>query len=164
VTGDLFSIEGKVALVTGGATGIGIMITRGFVEAGARVYIASRNADVGEEVAAELSKVGECHSIPANLSTEAECQRLAAALSEREPRLDILVNNAGATWGAPLDQPAQENRPGGRYGRSDDFPRIPGGRVFNWGRHPRRRRHYWTLVGTGSRRYSSVIRQLQKGM
>jgi NAD(P)-dependent dehydrogenase (short-subunit alcohol dehydrogenase family) len=99
---DLFSIEGKTALVTGGSRGIGLMIARGFVEAGAKVYISSRKADVCEEVATELSKVGECIAIPADLSTEAECVRLAAELREREPQLQILVNNAGANWAAPL--------------------------------------------------------------
>jgi NAD(P)-dependent dehydrogenase (short-subunit alcohol dehydrogenase family) len=80
------------------------MIARGYVEAGARVYISSRKADVLDEVAAELSKVGECHAIAADLSTEAECRRLAEAIAARESSLDILVNNAGATWGAPLEQ------------------------------------------------------------
>jgi NAD(P)-dependent dehydrogenase (short-subunit alcohol dehydrogenase family) len=100
---ELFSIAGKTALVTGGSRGIGLMIARGFVEAGAKVYISSRKAEVCEEVAAELSKVGECIALPANLSTEAECQRLAATVAERESALDILVNNAGATWGTPLE-------------------------------------------------------------
>ncbi|HEY6698756.1 MAG TPA: SDR family oxidoreductase [Acidimicrobiales bacterium] len=101
---DLFSIAGKTALVTGGSRGIGLMIARGYVEAGARVYISSRRADVLDEVAAELSKAGECHAIAADLSTEAECRRLAEAIAARESSLDILVNNAGATWGAPLEQ------------------------------------------------------------
>lgn len=101
---ELFSIAGKTALVTGGSRGIGLMIARGYVEAGARVYISSRKADVLDEVAAELSKVGECHAIAADLSTEAECRRLAEAIATRESSLDILVNNAGATWGAPLEQ------------------------------------------------------------
>jgi NAD(P)-dependent dehydrogenase (short-subunit alcohol dehydrogenase family) len=101
---DLFSIAGKTALVTGGSRGIGLMIARGYVEAGARVYISSRKADVLDEVAAELSKAGECHAIAADLSTEAECRRLAEAIAARESSLDILVNNAGATWGAPLEQ------------------------------------------------------------
>jgi NAD(P)-dependent dehydrogenase (short-subunit alcohol dehydrogenase family) len=101
---DLFSIAGKSALVTGGSRGIGLMIARGYVEAGARVYISSRKSDVLDEVAAELSKVGECHAIAADLSSEAECRRLAEAIATRESSLDILVNNAGATWGAPLEQ------------------------------------------------------------
>jgi NAD(P)-dependent dehydrogenase (short-subunit alcohol dehydrogenase family) len=101
---DLFSIAGKTALVTGGSRGIGLMIARGYVEAGARVYTSSRKADALDEVAAELSTVGECHAIAADLSSEAECRRLAEAIATRESTLDILVNNAGATWGAPLEQ------------------------------------------------------------
>jgi NAD(P)-dependent dehydrogenase (short-subunit alcohol dehydrogenase family) len=101
---ELFSIAGKTAVVTGGSRGIGLMIARGFVEAEARVIISSRKADVCDEVAAELSKVGECEAIPADLSSEAECRRLAEAVAARLSSLDILVNNAGATWGAPLDQ------------------------------------------------------------
>jgi NAD(P)-dependent dehydrogenase (short-subunit alcohol dehydrogenase family) len=99
---DLFSIEGKTALVTGGSRGIGLMIARGFVEAGASVYISSRKADVCEEVASELSQIGRCRAVPADLSSPDECARLAATIGEREDRLHILVNNAGATWGAPL--------------------------------------------------------------
>jgi NAD(P)-dependent dehydrogenase (short-subunit alcohol dehydrogenase family) len=103
----LFDISGKSGLVTGGSRGIGLMIARGFVEAGVRVYISSRKAEVCDEVAAELSKIGTCVSIPADLALAGECERLAAEVSAHEPRLDILVNNAGATWGAPLaDYPA----------------------------------------------------------
>jgi NAD(P)-dependent dehydrogenase (short-subunit alcohol dehydrogenase family) len=99
---DLFSVEGKVALVTGGSRGIGLMIARGFVEAGARVYISARKADACQAAAAELSKHGVCVALPADLSTEAEARRLAEALAAREPALHVLVNNAGANWGAPL--------------------------------------------------------------
>jgi NAD(P)-dependent dehydrogenase (short-subunit alcohol dehydrogenase family) len=99
---DLFSVAGKVALVTGGSRGIGLMIARGYVENGATVYISARKKDVCDDMAAELSKVGTCHSLPADLSTEAEAKRLAAELAGREPKLHILVNNAGANWGAPL--------------------------------------------------------------
>jgi NAD(P)-dependent dehydrogenase (short-subunit alcohol dehydrogenase family) len=101
---DLFSIRGKTALVTGGSRGIGLMIARGFVEAGARVYISSRKADVCDQVASELSQAGECVSLPADLATEEACRTLAAQIAEREDRLHILVNNAGATWGAPLGE------------------------------------------------------------
>lgn len=96
---DLFSIEGKTALVTGGSRGIGLMIARGFVEAGARVYISSRKQEVCDAVAADLSKIGSCVSLPADLSSEEECVRLAGEIRERESELNILVNNAGANWG-----------------------------------------------------------------
>jgi NAD(P)-dependent dehydrogenase (short-subunit alcohol dehydrogenase family) len=100
---DLFSIEGKVALVTGGSRGIGRMIARGYAENGARVYVSSRSAEACEETAAELSKLGTCVALPADLSTQAEAQRVASELAARESALHILVNNAGANWGAPLD-------------------------------------------------------------
>lgn len=99
---ELFSVDGKVAVVTGGSRGIGLMIARGFVEAGARVYVSSRKADVCDEVAEELSKLGDCRSMPADLSTEEGCRALAEAVVAREPRVHVLVNNAGANWGAPL--------------------------------------------------------------
>jgi NAD(P)-dependent dehydrogenase (short-subunit alcohol dehydrogenase family) len=98
----LFSIEGKVALVTGGSRGIGLMIARGYVESGATVYISSRKAETCDEAAAELSKHGTCRSLPADVGTEAGAVALAAALAAREPKLHILVNNAGANWGAPM--------------------------------------------------------------
>ena len=101
---DLFSIEGKIALITGGSRGIGLMIARGYVEAGARVYVSARKASACEEVAAELSKVGTCIAVPADLSSEAEAVRLAGEIADREPALHILVNNAGANWGAPLSE------------------------------------------------------------
>ena len=99
---DLFSVAGKTVLVTGGSRGIGLMIARGFVEAGARVYISSRKAEVCDRVAAELAGAGTCMSLPADLSTEAGARALADALAAREEKLDVLVNNAGANWGAPL--------------------------------------------------------------
>ena len=100
----LFSIEGKVALVTGGSRGIGLMIARGYVEAGAKVYVSSRKREACEETAAELSKVGTCVSMPADLATPAGCRALAEAIAAQEPRLHILVNNAGANWGAPIEE------------------------------------------------------------
>jgi NAD(P)-dependent dehydrogenase (short-subunit alcohol dehydrogenase family) len=100
---DLFSIAGKTALVTGGSRGIGLMIARGYVDAGARVYISSRKAGDLAKAAEELSGGGgTCIALPADLSTDAECERLAAEIADRESKLDILVNNAGATWGAPI--------------------------------------------------------------
>src|SRR5450759_3799593 len=95
----LFSIKGKTAVITGGSRGIGLMIARGFLAAGAKVYISSRKADVCDRVAAELgAEGGTCVSLPADLSTENECRRLAEEVALREEALHILVNNAGANW------------------------------------------------------------------
>ena len=99
---DLFDLTGKVAVVTGGTRGIGLMMARGLLQAGARVYVSSRKAEAGDAAVAELSPFGTVVSIPADLSTEAECLRLAAEVGQREDELHILVNNAGATWGEPL--------------------------------------------------------------
>jgi len=101
---DLFSIAGKTAVVTGGSRGIGRMIATGYVRAGAKVYISSRKADACDALAAELSELGECLSLPADLSTEEGCRALADAVAAREPALHILVNNAGNTWGAPFEE------------------------------------------------------------
>lgn len=99
---DLFDITGKVALVTGGSRGIGRMIAHGFVSHGARVYLASRKADDCAATAKELSELGACTALPADLSSETGARALAEALGEREERLHVLVNNAGANWAAPL--------------------------------------------------------------
>ncbi len=102
---DLFSLKGRVALVTGGSRGIGKMIAEGFLQQGAKVYISSRKAGVCDEVAAELSVDGrECISLPQDVSTMEGIQILAKRLMALEPKLDILVNNAGAAWGAPFDE------------------------------------------------------------
>lgn len=100
---NLFDVSGKVALVTGGSRGIGLMIAEGFVKNGVRTYISSRKAEVCDQVAKDLSKHGECISLPADLSTVEACAEIAEDLGKREKQLDILVNNAGATWGAPID-------------------------------------------------------------
>jgi 2-deoxy-D-gluconate 3-dehydrogenase len=102
---NLFSIEGKTALVTGGSRGIGEMIAAGFLANGAKVYISSRKASVCDETAARLAREygGECIPIAANLAEVSGIEALAGELGAREERLDILVNNAGVSWGAPLD-------------------------------------------------------------
>jgi NAD(P)-dependent dehydrogenase (short-subunit alcohol dehydrogenase family) len=100
---DLFNLEGKIAVVTGGSRGIGEMIATGFVMNGVKTYIASRKPDACADTAARLAKHGECIAIPADLSAMAGVEGLAAELAAREQRLDILVNNAGAVWGEPLD-------------------------------------------------------------
>lgn len=88
---DLFSLKGRVALVTGGSRGIGKMIAKGFIAYGARVYISSRKADVCEETAKELSQGGgKCIALPVDASTNEGCTALAAAYMKRESKLDIL--------------------------------------------------------------------------
>jgi NAD(P)-dependent dehydrogenase (short-subunit alcohol dehydrogenase family) len=100
---ELFDVSGRTALVTGGSRGIGLMIARGLVQAGARVIVSSRKADDVEAAARELSELGDCQAIPGDISTPEGAEALAAATSARFARLDILVNNAGAVWGAPLE-------------------------------------------------------------
>ncbi|MHB8242923.1 MAG: glucose 1-dehydrogenase [Solirubrobacteraceae bacterium] len=101
---DLFDVSGKSALVTGGSRGIGLMIARGLVQAGARVLVSSRKSADVEGAAAELSAHGECTAIPADISTPDGAAALASATVEHFGSLDILVNNAGAVWGAPLEE------------------------------------------------------------
>ena len=98
----LFDVQGKVALVTGGAHGLGRMMAQGLVDAGARVYITSRKAAAAEAAAREISSGGHCVAIAADLGQPEAAVSLAARLKEQESRLDILINNAGRTWGAPL--------------------------------------------------------------
>lgn len=100
---DLFSLQGRVALVTGGSRGIGRMIATGFLHQGARVYITARKAAPCEATAAELSALGSCIALPADVSTVEGARKLAAEIAQREPALDILVNNAGAAWGEEFD-------------------------------------------------------------
>lgn len=100
---NLFSVKGKVALVTGGSRGIGAMIARGFVESGVKTYITARKEAELNATAAALSGFGECIAITSDLSTLDGVKALAQALRDKESRLDILVNNAGATWGESLD-------------------------------------------------------------
>jgi len=101
---NLFDLSGKTAVVTGGTRGIGFMIARGLLEAGARVYISSRKAGGCAAAERELAQYGPVTAIPADLSAEPECVRLAADIGAREQRLHVLVNNAGATWGAPIEE------------------------------------------------------------
>ena len=101
---DLFSLEGRTALITGGSRGIGRMIAAGFLAQGARVYISSRKQPACDAAAVELSKLGHCVSLPADVSTTDGAQALALAYGKHETRLDILVNNAGAAWGEAFDE------------------------------------------------------------
>ena len=103
-TQNLFSLQGRTALITGGSRGIGRMIAEGFLAAGARVYISARKAEACDRTAKELSALGHCVSLPADVSTLDGIQALAAAYAKHEGSLDILVNNAGAAWGAPYEE------------------------------------------------------------
>lgn len=100
----LFDLTGKTALVTGGSRGIGLMIARGLLQAGAQVVISSRKADACQQAVEELSKFGAVRAVPADLSRQDECKRLAQDVLDKTDRLHILVNNAGATWGEPLEK------------------------------------------------------------
>lgn len=100
----LFSVEGKVAIVTGGSRGIGEMIARGLLENGVKTYITSRKAEDLEAAAKVLSEFGDCIAIAADLSTLKGIESFVAEFSEQESQLDFLINNAGASWGEELDQ------------------------------------------------------------
>lgn len=102
--GQLFSLQGKVALITGGSRGIGRMIAEGYLQAGAKVYISARKKETCDQAAEELSQWGECVSLPADASTAEGRASLVEAFSSREQELHVLVNNAGANWGAPYEE------------------------------------------------------------
>ncbi len=99
---NLFSVKGKNVLITGGSRGIGLMIASTFVKNGANVIISSRNAEVCQAVEKELSKIGTCTAIPADLSTGEGRTKLVETLNGHLDKLDVLINNAGANWSAPF--------------------------------------------------------------
>ena len=105
---ELFGLDGKRAVVTGGSRGIGYMIAQGLLDAGCRVIVSARKVDELKAAAARLSEHGPCEAVPADLSTPEGCAALASAVADRWESLDVLVNNAGAVWGESLDEfPAQ---------------------------------------------------------
>ena len=101
---DIFSVQNKTVLVTGGSRGIGAMIARSFAEHGAKVIVSSRKEAACNALVQELSRITECHALPADVASTDEIVRLAMAFADRFEKLDILINNAGATWGAPLEE------------------------------------------------------------
>jgi NAD(P)-dependent dehydrogenase (short-subunit alcohol dehydrogenase family) len=100
----LFDLTGKVVVVTGGTRGIGLMMARGLLEAGARVYVCSRDASACAAAEESLAPYGTVVGFAADLSTEDGCRAAASFVGAREPLVHVLVNNAGATWGAPLEE------------------------------------------------------------
>ncbi|OLN85947.1 Rhamnolipids biosynthesis 3-oxoacyl-[acyl-carrier-protein] reductase 4 [Colletotrichum chlorophyti] len=102
----LFNVKDKIVLVTGGAKGIGLMISQGFVANGATVYLAGRDAAACTAAAEALTAAGpgKAHALPADLQSLEECERLVASLSAQTGgRLHVLVNNSGAAWGESFD-------------------------------------------------------------
>jgi NAD(P)-dependent dehydrogenase (short-subunit alcohol dehydrogenase family) len=108
-TTDLFSLQGRSALVTGGSRGIGRMIAEGFLAQGARVYISARKAEACDRAAAEMSALGPCVSLPADVSTPEGIRDLVAAYARHEATLDILVNNAGSNIPEPFVEVSEEH-------------------------------------------------------
>lgn len=100
----LFSVEGKVALVTGGSSGIGRMLAETLVQHGARVTISALEEDDCDAVAAELSAVGECRAICADLSTNSGVASLAQEFTRQHDELHILVNAAGINHVQSIDE------------------------------------------------------------
>ena len=103
---EIFSVKGKVALVTGGSRGVGEMIASAYLANGAKVYITARKAEACDNKAIGLSEKynAECISIPNNASSLEGIQELIEEINQKESKLDILVNNAGAAWGEPIEE------------------------------------------------------------
>jgi NAD(P)-dependent dehydrogenase (short-subunit alcohol dehydrogenase family) len=106
VAASLFSVANKNVLVTGGSRGIGFMIAKGYVQAGANVILTSRDEKACAAAAATL----QCQYVASNVSTREGCEALAHSVSDMfHNRLDVLVNNAGTSWGQPLDRESKTN-------------------------------------------------------
>lgn len=101
---NLFDVTGKVAVVTGGSSGIGFMMAQGLLENGAKVYITARKIERLKAAEKALSKFGDCTAIPSDLSNLDGIEMFVDELSKHETKLDILINNAGAVWAAPMSE------------------------------------------------------------
>ncbi|KIW77641.1 hypothetical protein AYO20_08218 [Fonsecaea nubica] len=102
---NLFKFDHHVALITGGASGLGEVAAQAFVQNGAKVFIASRKESELKRCASRLNNLGpgKCEYIVADLKDKAGCDHLASEIKKRTDRLTVLINNSGATWGAPAD-------------------------------------------------------------
>lgn len=100
---NLFSVEGKVVLITGGSKGLGKMIAEAFVRSGSKVYITARHGAVVEETAQELSKYGSCIGIENDISSLEGVNALVEEIESKEGNLDVLINNAATGWHEPFD-------------------------------------------------------------
>jgi NAD(P)-dependent dehydrogenase (short-subunit alcohol dehydrogenase family) len=105
---DLFNLEDKVALVTGGSRGIGSMMAKGLLQAGAKVYITARTAEDCQQTADELSQYGLCESLPADINDANAREQLVSRISDIDGKLDILINNAGTAWGDSYEDHSTE--------------------------------------------------------
>lgn len=101
---DLFSLEGKTAIVTGGGRGLGAQIAEGFAEAGANVVVCSRNEEACREMAEKLAVHGvKTLGLACDVTDQQDVKRVVAAVKEQFGTIDILVNNSGASWAAPTE-------------------------------------------------------------
>ena len=99
----LFSIEGKTALITGGSSGLGLMMAKGMLQNGVKLIIASRKQEKCDMALAELEQYGECSAIVADVTKSSNRERLVKAIGEKFGSLSILINNAGSNWGSRLE-------------------------------------------------------------
>lgn len=106
MSSSMFDVSGAFVLVTGGSKGIGLGIARGFVTAGATVFIAARHAEDCDAAARTLGS--SCISVPCDVGSMDGIMKLAAQIEARAPHLNVLVNNAGATWAEPLESYPEE--------------------------------------------------------
>ena len=102
---ELFSLKGKVAIVTGGGRGLGEQIAIGFAEAGANVVVCSRRVEACEEVSGKLKEIGvDSLALKCDITNPEDVKNVVDQTVEKFGRIDILVNNSGASWGAPAEE------------------------------------------------------------
>ena len=100
----LFKLDGKIALITGGSRGLGLQLAEALGEMGCRLAITARKADELLEARTHLEKMGfEVLTVAGDLSKTGQIAGLVDQVLQRFPTIDILVNNAGATWSAPAE-------------------------------------------------------------